>query len=72
MLSDRQAMVNFEKEKLAHRSYNEHLNYLLQVNEAGGGYFSQNVVKSLVHRCGADLVHESSARYDCERFQACN
>jgi hypothetical protein len=57
----------FEKEKPAQRSYNEHLNYLLQVNEAGGGHFSRNVLMSLVHRCGADLVHKISARYDCER-----
>ncbi len=37
------------------------------MNEAGGGHFSRNTLISLVHRCGADLVHEISARYDCER-----
>jgi hypothetical protein len=36
------------------------LNYLLQVNAAGGGHFDRYVLKSIVYRSGADLVHEIS------------
>ncbi len=47
-LSDRQAMAIFDREKPAYRGYKEHLNYLLQVNEAGGGHYSRNVLRSIV------------------------
>jgi hypothetical protein len=39
-LSERQAMTLFDKEKTTHRGFKEHLNYLLQVDAAGGGHFS--------------------------------
>jgi hypothetical protein len=42
-LSDRQAMAIFDKEKPPHRGYKEHLNYLLQVDAAGGEHFACNV-----------------------------
>ena len=66
-LSDRQAVALFDKEKPAHRGYTEHLNYLLQVNAAGGGHFDRNVLKSIVHRSGAELIHEISSKYDRSR-----
>jgi hypothetical protein len=66
-LSDRQAMVFFDKEKPTYRGYTEHLNYLLQVNAAAGGHFDRNVLMSIVHRCGTDLIHEISSKYDLSR-----
>jgi hypothetical protein len=36
-LWDRQAMAIFHKEKPSYRGYKEHLNYLLEVDEAAGG-----------------------------------
>jgi hypothetical protein len=66
-LSDRQAMALFDKEKPTHRGYTEHLNYLLQVNSAGGGHFDRNVLKSMVHRSGSDLIHEISSKYNRNR-----
>ena len=71
-LSDRQAMAHFDKEKPTHRGYTEHLNYLLQVNSAGGGHFDRNVLKSMVHRSGADLIHEISSKYDRNRTDYIN
>jgi hypothetical protein len=66
-LSDRQAMSFFDKEKPTYRGYTEHLNYRLLVNAAGGGHFGRNVLKSMVHRSGADLIHEISSKYDRNR-----
>jgi hypothetical protein len=66
-LSDRQAMTLFDKEKSSHRGFKEHLNYLLQVDAAGGGHYSRNVLKSLVHRSGPELMHEISSKYDRNR-----
>jgi hypothetical protein len=66
-LSNRQAMTHFDKEKPTYRGYTEHLNYLLQVNAAGGGHFDRNVLKSMVHTSGADLIHEISSKYDRNR-----
>jgi hypothetical protein len=66
-LSDRQAMAIFDKEKPSHRGYKEHLTYLLQVNAAGGGHYSRNVLMSIVHRSGADLVHEIASKYERTR-----
>jgi hypothetical protein len=66
-LSDRQVMAHFDKEKPTYRGYIEHLNYLLHVNAAGGGHFDRNVLKSMVHRSGADLIHEISSKYDRNR-----
>ncbi len=66
-LSDRQAMTLFDKVKPAHRGYKEHLNYLMQVNAAGGGHFDRNVLKSMVHRSGAELMSEISSKYERNR-----
>jgi hypothetical protein len=66
-LSDRQAMALFDKEKSSHRGFKEHLNCLLQVDAAGGGHYSRNVLKSLVHRSGPELMHEISSKYDRNR-----
>jgi hypothetical protein len=66
-LSDRQAMTLFDKEKPSHRGFKEHLNYLLQMDAAGGGHYSRNVLKSLVHRSGPKLMHEISSKYDRSR-----
>ena len=66
-LSSRQAMAIFDREKPAYRGYKEHLNYLMQVNEAGGGKFKENVLMSIVHRAGPDLMHEISCKYDRNR-----
>jgi hypothetical protein len=66
-LSDRQAMELLDKEKPAHRGYKEHLNYLMQVNAAGGGHFDRNVLKSIVHRSGADHMSEISSKYERNR-----
>jgi hypothetical protein len=66
-LSDHQAMMLFDKEKPAHRAYKEHLNYLIQVNTAGCGHFDRNVLKSIVHRSGTDLMSEISSKYDRHR-----
>ncbi len=60
-------MALFDKEKPTHRGYTEHLNYLLQVNSAGGGHFDRNVLKSMVHRSGSDLIHEISSKYNRNR-----
>jgi hypothetical protein len=38
----------FDKEKPSYRSYKEHLNYLLQIDAAGGGHYSRNVLTSMV------------------------
>jgi hypothetical protein len=71
-LSDRQAMSHFVKEKPTYRGYTEHLNYLLQVNAAGGGHFDRNVLKSMVHRSGVDLIHEISSKCDRNRTDYIN
>ena len=63
-LSDRQAMVLFDKEKPSYRGYTEHLNYLLQVNAAGGGHFDRNVLMNIVHRSGTELISEIASKYD--------
>jgi hypothetical protein len=63
MLSERHAMAFFDKEKPTYRGYTEHLNYLLQVNADGGEHFDRNVLKSMVHRSGADIIHEISSKY---------
>jgi hypothetical protein len=67
-LSDRQAMAHFDKEKPTYRGYTEHLNYLLKVN----AHFDRNVLKSMVHRSGADLIHEISSKYDRNRTNYIN
>ncbi len=67
-LSDRQAMVFFDKEKPTYRGYTEHLNYLLQVNAAGGGHFDRNVLMNIVHRSGTELISEISSKYDRKRI----
>ncbi len=43
------------------------MNYLKQVNAAGGGHFARNVLTSMVHRSGTDLVAEISSKYDRHR-----
>ena len=60
-------MAFFEKGKPSHRVFKEHLNYLLQVDAAGGAHYSRNVMKNLVHRSGPELMHEISSKYDRHR-----
>ncbi len=55
-------MAHFDKEKNTYRGYAEHLNYLLHVSAAGGGNFDLNILKSMVHRSGADLIHDISSK----------
>jgi hypothetical protein len=45
-----------------HPRYKEHLNYLMQVNAACGGDFDRNVLKSVVHWSGTDLMPEISSK----------
>ncbi len=71
-LSDRQAMAHFDKERTAYRGYTEHLNYLLQVNAAGGRHFDRKVLKSMVHRSGTDLIHEILSKYYWNRTNYVN
>jgi hypothetical protein len=66
-LSDRQSMVLFDKEKPSYRGYTEHLNYLLQVNAAGGGHFDKKVLMNIVHRSGTELISEIASKYDRKR-----
>ncbi len=66
-ISDRQAMVLFDKEKPSHRGFKGHLNFLLQVDAAGGGHYRRNVLKGLVHRSGPELMHEISSKYNRNR-----
>jgi hypothetical protein len=70
-LSDREAMAHFDK-KPTYRGYTEHLNYLLRVNAAEGRHFDRNVLKSMAHRSGADLIHEISSKYDRNRTDYIN
>jgi hypothetical protein len=63
-LSNRQAMMLFDKEKPAHRAYKEHLNYFMDVIAAGGGHFDRNLSAIIVHRSGTDLMSEISSKYD--------
>jgi hypothetical protein len=58
-------MALLDKEKPTYRGYIDYLNYLLQVNAAGGGHFDRNLLKSIVHRSGTDHAHEISSK--CER-----
>jgi hypothetical protein len=51
-------MALFDKEKPSYRGSKEHLNNLLQVDEAAGGHFGRQVLKSIVHRSGTELIHE--------------
>jgi hypothetical protein len=49
-------MALFDKEKPVYLTCKERMSYLMQVNAAGGGHFARNVLTSMVHRSGADLV----------------
>jgi hypothetical protein len=60
-------MVRFDKEKPSHRGFKVHLDFLLQVDAAGGGHFSWHVLTSLVYRSGPELMHEISSKYDQNR-----
>ena len=60
-------MALFDKEMPVYRSYKVHLNFLMQVNAAGGGHFARSVLTSLVHSSGTDLVAEISSKYDRHR-----
>ncbi len=37
------------------------------MDAAGGGHCSRNVLKTLVHRSGPELMHEISSKYDRNR-----
>jgi hypothetical protein len=70
-LSDTQAMDILGRMKPEHVGYKEHLTYLRQVNEAGGGHYSRNVLKSIVHKSGPDgpdLTAEIASKYDKNRM----
>ncbi len=57
-LSDKQAIILFDKENPAYPGYKEHLNYLMQVNAASGGLLLKVscIEVGIVHRSGTELM----------------